>query len=208
MFVRESKRVRNWVGRCHRGQDVHEALAQVAREHGIQSAWVEAIGAFESVELCEYDQAAQAYRPARRIETPTEVLSLKGNLSSLHDQCVAHLHVSLSRESDNGVQLLGGHVQRARVFSLEFRLTSFDDVALVREPDADTGLELWREPGGGGATSQGRAAPRPEPAAAPTSTRRADERLANTPHTMSASPSAPSAAISGVTWAMAAAASA
>ena len=158
MFAKESKRVRHFVGRCERGEDVHAALLALAVEHGIQAGWVRALGALESAELREYDQAAQRYRAPVRFDTPLEVLSLTGNVSSRADQPFVHLHVTLSRETDNGIQLLGGHLESGRVFALEFLVESFDDVALVRERDPATGLDLFVEStrtGGGAARGSG-----------------------------------------------------
>lgn len=237
MFAKESKRVRHFVGRCERGEDVHTALRSLATQHGIQAGWVRGLGAFESVELREYDQAAQVYRPAVRFHAPLEVLSLTGNLASRDDQPFVHLHVTLSRETDNGIQLLGGHLERGRVFALEFHVEAFDDVALVRERDSATGLHLFVEDTRGAV-----AGPRPTPTAAPVSdpiVERARERArapmpveAERPRTApepsrppeparapapvrAAEPTrapepvrvAPPTSASGVTWAMAASAS-
>ncbi|MCA9534782.1 MAG: DUF296 domain-containing protein [Myxococcales bacterium] len=145
MFAKESKRVRHFVGRCERGEDLHAALLALAVENGIQAGWVRGLGALEGAELREYDQDSQRYRAPVRFDTALEVLSLTGNISSRGDQPFVHLHVTLSRETDNGIQLLGGHLERGRVFALEFHVESFDDVALVRERDPATGLHLFVE---------------------------------------------------------------
>ncbi len=233
MFAKESKRVRHFVGRCERGEDVHTALRGLALQHGIQAGWVRALGALEAAELSEYDQATQAYGPARLFHAPLEVLSLTGNIASLGDQPFVNLSVSLARETDNGIQLVGGHLVRGRVFALEFHVESFDDVALVRERDAATGLDLFVESTRGGSQAGRPAASPPTPTREPIIERaparepiieRAPERgrpaaaqaaPVRAPEPMRPEPArapeptrvAPPTSSSGVTWAMAASAS-
>ncbi len=201
MRVQESKSVRHLVGRLERGESVLASLRKLARDEGVKSGWVSGLGAFEWVELAEYDQDAQAYRAPRRFDTPTELLSMTGNLSMKDGEPFAHVHVALSRETDNGIEVIGGHLIRAKVFALELRVDCFDDVSLVRGHDAATGLSLW-----GGTGSAPRSAPRSSPQAeglAPLHLEEPYERA----------PSAAEAASPGelepgkVSWAMAAAAS-
>jgi predicted DNA-binding protein with PD1-like motif len=144
MIVFESTSVRHLVGRLDRGAHIHEALGDLAREHGVSAGWITALGAFEWVELCEYDQRRRLYRPARRFETPCEILSLVGNLSFKDGEPFAHVHATLSRETDNGVSVVGGHLVDGAVFACELRVECYDDLVLGRELDGDTGLALWK----------------------------------------------------------------
>jgi predicted DNA-binding protein with PD1-like motif len=146
MFAKESKRVRHFVGRCERGEDVHTALQSLATQHGIQAGWVRGAGRARVRGAARVRPGRTGVPPARCcFQAPLEVLSLTGNIASRDDQPFVHLHVTLSRETDNGIQLLGGHLERGRVFALEFHVEAFDDVALVRERDAATGLHLFVE---------------------------------------------------------------
>ncbi|MCA9575547.1 MAG: PPC domain-containing DNA-binding protein [Polyangiales bacterium] len=217
MFIRESKRVRHFVGRCERGEDLHVALLRLAVEHGIQAAWVQAVGWLESAELREYDQDERSHRTPTRFDTPLQLLNLSGTISSMDDRPFADLHVTLSRETDNGVQVLGGELARGAVFSVEFRLDAYDDLALVRTADAATGLPSFAASPAGRAHAHerttgpelSRAAVRPavEPVVERAPLRsRDDARRAPDPAPAPPQPSE-SRAPRGVTWAMAASAS-
>lgn len=143
MILFESNSVRHVVGRLERGEWLMESLLALAREKNVTSGWVSGLGALEWVELCEYDQEGQGYQAARRFDTSCEILSLVGNLSFRDGEPFAHVHVTVSRDTDNGVEVLGGHLVDARVFACELRVECWDDLILGREEDAKTGLALW-----------------------------------------------------------------
>ncbi|MFW5875583.1 MAG: PPC domain-containing DNA-binding protein [Myxococcota bacterium] len=160
MIVFESERVSRLVGRLERGQAVPGAFERLARDRDVAAGWIRGLGAFEWVELSEYDQKTQKYRPARRFDTPCEILTLEGNLSMKDGQPFAHLHATVSRETEAGVEVLGGHLVAAQVFACEFSIECYDDVCLERTRDDATGLSLWRagEEGSGEESSEEEAA--------------------------------------------------
>jgi uncharacterized protein len=159
MAVFESTRVRRLVGRLDRGDNLPEALVALARTHEVTAAWVRGLGALEWVELCEYDQHTQRYRPGKRIDRPCELLSLEGNLSMKGGEPFAHVHVTVSWESGDGIAVAGGHLVAAQVFACELSLECYDDLHLAREWDAATGLSLWADEG----ASDGAPSETPEP---------------------------------------------
>lgn len=161
MIVFETQRTRRIVGRLERGEDVLGAVQRLCRDHRVRGGWIRAVGAFEWVELCEYDQRTREYKPALRFDTPCEILSLEGNVSIKDDAPFVHLHATVSRETDNGIQVLGGHLTGGAAFSCELVLDTFDDIDLVRVRDHATGLSLWD------GTQAGRAAPPPGPVGRP-----------------------------------------
>jgi uncharacterized protein len=143
MFVRESSQLRRLVGRLERGDDILRSFADLAERHGVTTGWVSGLGAFEWLELVEYDQVAQRYKSPKRFDTPMEILSLTGNISLKDGAPFVHIHTCVSRETDNGVQVVGGHLIAGRVFACEFSVECHDDLELERSADARTGLALW-----------------------------------------------------------------
>ena len=133
------------MGRLDKGSDVLEGLAEVCRTHQVRAAEVRAVGALEQVVLCEYDQRARQHKAGRRFDAQFEIVSLGGNISERDGKLFVHAKVSLSRERDNGIELVGGQLVSGRVFAVEFVIDVFDDLILRRAPDAQTGLQLWRE---------------------------------------------------------------
>jgi hypothetical protein len=144
-IVAESRLGRRLIGRLERGVDVLEGIAEICRLHHVHTAELRGIGALEQVVLGEYDQRARGPRPPRRFDAAFEVLSLCGNVSEQSGKLHVQARVTLSRERDNGIELLGGALISGRVFALELVIEVFDDVVLRRLPDAQTGLHLWRE---------------------------------------------------------------
>jgi predicted DNA-binding protein with PD1-like motif len=145
MFVAESRRGRRLVGRLDRGVDLLDGLAEVCRLRKVRSAELRACGALEFATVGEYDQRSRVMRAPRRLDTQLELLSLYGNVSEKDGKLVVQARASLSRERDNGIELLGGQLLSGRVFSVEFVIEAFDDLLLRRALDADSGLQLWRE---------------------------------------------------------------
>jgi len=142
VIVFESERARRLVVRVERGEDLRGALEKLATDEAIEAGVVRGIGAFEAVALAEYDQVGREYRPARPIGR-CEVLALEGNLSIADGGATVRLHATVSRETDAGLQVLGGHVEAATAFSLELVVEVFEDLRLTREADPATGLALW-----------------------------------------------------------------
>jgi predicted DNA-binding protein with PD1-like motif len=143
-LVVEARCSRTLIGRVARGQSLQEALSALAREQGLRTAWITAIGAFEHIELTEYNQAEQRYEQAHRFER-CELLSLQGNLSLRDGEPFWHLHATLSLRENGQDVTYGGHVGDGVVFALEFRVECFDEVELRRALDEATGLQLWAE---------------------------------------------------------------
>ena len=158
----EARASRHIVGRIFRGRGLQKALRDLVDEHGLRTAWVHAIGAFEWLELTEYNQAEQRYEEAHRFEG-CELLSMQGNLSERDGEPFWHLHATVSLREGGRDVTYGGHVVDGQVFALELRIDCFDELELRRETDDATGLQLWADAetrtGGAQATATPEAAP-------------------------------------------------
>lgn len=161
----ETHSSRKIVGRVHRGSGLQDAFHKLVEEHGLRSAWVSAIGAFEWIELTEYNQADQCYEEARRFER-CELLSMQGNLSNRDGEPFWHLHATVSLREDGRDVTYGGHLIDGSVFALEFRIDCFDELDLQRAADDATGLQLWVGMERAGAESDGPPGSKPLPAGA------------------------------------------
>ena len=152
MILAESRRGRRLIGRLGRGQELFGAVARMCAERGVRSGEVRAHGMLESCEIAEYDQAARAWKPGRKLGS-VEVLSLTGSVSESGGQLALEAHATLMRDRDSGVEVVGGRLAKARVFSLEMVIECWDDVIVRRGVEGETGLSVWKEAlviGGGG----------------------------------------------------------
>ena len=147
---------RHILGRVPRGAGLQDAFRKLVDEHRLRTAWVSAMGAFEWIELTEYNQAERRYEAPHRFEG-CEILSLQGNLSERDGAPFWHMHVTISLRENGRDVTYGGHVVDGSVFALEFRIDCFDELVLQRANDEATGLQLWTEAtapdSGGGAVS-------------------------------------------------------
>lgn len=140
----EARASQHVVATIHRGSGLRDALADLAVEHGLRTAWVTAIGAFEWIELTEYSQVHRRYEKAHRFER-CELLSMQGNLSERDSEPFWHLHATISLREEGRDVTYGGHVVDGSVFALELRIDRFDEITLRRANDEATGLQLWAE---------------------------------------------------------------
>ena len=140
----ETRTSRQIVGRVLRGSGLQDAFRHLVGEHALRTAWVSAIGAFEWIDLTEYNQADRCYELAHRFER-CELLSMQGNLSEREGEPFWHLHATVSLREGGRDVTYGGHVVDGAVFALEFRIDCFDELELRRANDEATGLQLWTD---------------------------------------------------------------
>lgn len=113
---------------------------------------------------------------ARVFRTPLQLVWASGLLCEEGGKRQLTLSVLASRQRDNGIELLGGVCQTAKVLSCEFVIDAFEDVLLRRELDRGTGLHPLSDafaaaPAAGAGPSaavETPQAPAPAPASAPT----------------------------------------
>ncbi len=143
MFVVESRRTRRLVGRLDRGTDVISALTDLCRKQGVRAAEIRAQGTLEDASLVEVDQRNRTVRAPRRFQSALEILHLYGSAAEEDGKIVVQARVALSRERDNGIELLGGQLVSGRIHSLEFVIDVFEDLVLRRDTDSATGIRGW-----------------------------------------------------------------
>jgi len=142
VFSTEALAERRILARIHRGRRLREALHELVDTHGLKTAWLSALGAFEWIELTEYSQTGRDYEEGHRFET-CELLSMQGNLSERDGAPFWHLHATVSRRERGREVVYGGHVLDGVVFAMELRLECYDHIVLPRLRDEPTGLDLW-----------------------------------------------------------------
>lgn len=138
MDYREVETTREFVCRLEHGADWRGQIEAFAAEEGVDAAFFSGLGAVQDAEIYFYDQAAEVY-DAVTFPEPLEVAACVGNVSLLDGEPFAHTHAVLSRPDGEAV---AGHLNSGTVWAGELHLRTFD-VPLEREPDEETGLDLW-----------------------------------------------------------------
>ena len=122
------------------GDDLYDAIAAYAADHGIAAAWITYLGAVRSASLRYYDQENRDYLDFH-IHEHLEVLSGTGNLSLLDGAPFLHTHAVFG---DSAGRAFGGHVNAGtEVFALEVEIRVLEGDPPRRLPDDCTGLTLW-----------------------------------------------------------------
>jgi predicted DNA-binding protein with PD1-like motif len=179
MSVVESRRTRHLIVQLGRGEELPGALIRALDGAEARAGWVTGSGTLEAAEIVLVDARRTGYAPARRVDTPCDVVSLSGSLARHEGAGHLRLSANLARERDvGGVEVLAGHLVWARVYSLELHVVVFDDVGLVRALDERTGLAALTP-----APAAVAAAPRPAgPPATPPAARVAPEASSMSSH--------------------------
>lgn len=123
-----------------RGARIPDDIVRIAKEEGIQTASVVAIGGVSELALAYFDHKEKSYEE-RRFEEFLEVTSLAGNITLKDGKPFLHAHGNFGRRD---LSVVGGHIMSAVVFPLlEVTLDPTSNTA-IREFDKETGLNLIR----------------------------------------------------------------
>jgi len=142
MNIIEARRARNLLLRVDRGEELPSAVLRALDQAEARAAWIQGIGSLEAAEIALFDQQSRSYGKARRIEGPTDILSLQGNVAVHEGAGFLRMSATLARETDVGVVVFGGELVWARAYAVELHVTAFDDLTLTRSFDERTGLAL------------------------------------------------------------------
>jgi len=100
---------------------------------------IEAIGAFSQVELARFNPDTASYEATLSAQGSFELISLLGNISKLGDAPVLRLECLLSVQGPAGAQLVSGQMRSAKAIACEFVLEIFEDLAIERKLDPESG---------------------------------------------------------------------
>lgn len=100
---------------------------------------IQAIGALSQAEIARFDPDAGDYMTVFSGEGNFDLISLSGNVSRLGDQVVLRLESLMSAMGPAGPQVLSGQLRAGRAASVEFVLEIFEDLAMERRLDSDSG---------------------------------------------------------------------
>jgi predicted DNA-binding protein with PD1-like motif len=130
-----------YVLRILRGEEAVEQILEFCAKEGIDSGWVQGLGAADRTEISYYDLEKKEY-VKKVVEEECELLSLTGNISHADGKLMLHAHVVLGT---NTYGTIGGHLSSMRISGTgEIMITKLDGY-LERELDEDTGLKLLKE---------------------------------------------------------------
>ncbi|MHD0449245.1 PPC domain-containing DNA-binding protein [Staphylococcus cohnii] len=120
------------------GEDIVEAVTDLAREQNGKFGTVSGIGACDDVELNFYNLDTKTYEK-KVIKEPLELISLLGNISHIDEKPFAHLHATFGT---NQYETLSGHLTKAVVSATAEIVITMTNLDINRKHNADIGLNL------------------------------------------------------------------
>lgn len=139
MKFQEATRTRRLVGEVEEDEDVVEAISRLCRDNEVQAGHLRAVGTLSSIELVRFDEESGEYDTVYAGQGAFEVVSLTGNVSRLGEEVALRLEALVSVVGPAGPQFLSGQLRGGRAVSCEFVLEVFEDLAIERRLDADSG---------------------------------------------------------------------
>ena len=121
------------------GEDVVGGLLEFARTHGIEGAWVNALGAIADPELGYYHLDRREY--TRQVfPGEWEITAIVGNLGRFGDDPVLHVHATIGAVD---FTTRGGHLFAGRAGATCEVFLRLLNTRLERKLDPGVGLNLW-----------------------------------------------------------------
>jgi predicted DNA-binding protein with PD1-like motif len=143
LIFQETTRTRRLVGRIEKGEELIETLTELCKEHDVRAGQIQAVGALTQAEIARFDEASGDYETVFSGDGSFELISLSGNVSRLGDEVVLRLEGLLSAKGPVAPQVFSGQLRSGRAASVEFVLEIFEDLAIERRLDSDSGrLEI------------------------------------------------------------------
>ena len=144
IHVQRSERARHLVLQVSEGETIPDCLTPALSTEGVTCGWMRGSGVLADVELRAFDPVIGSLGAARNIEGPLQALLLEGSIGLSNGELQVSLRALLARESDFGLQMLSGEIERARAVSLEMFVTALDGLSLQRTAVDAAGGKTWQ----------------------------------------------------------------
>jgi uncharacterized protein len=129
-----------FVIRLEKGEDILGSIRRLAEASKIQAGVLEGIGSLSKAKLGHYDFTTKKYH-YEVFQEELEILSLAGNISSLEDKPLPHVHVTLGKKD---FTLLGGHLDEGSSANMVELFIRVLPGKIVKSKDVDSGLNLFQ----------------------------------------------------------------
>jgi uncharacterized protein len=131
---------RSFVARLEKGEDILGSIRRLAKAWKIQAGVLEGIGSLSKAKLGHYDFTTKNYH-YEVFQEDLEILSLAGNISSLDDEPLPHVHVTLGKRD---FTVLGGHLEEGSSANMVELFIRVLPGKIVKSKDVNSGLNLFQ----------------------------------------------------------------
>ncbi len=102
---------KRYIIRLEKGEEIIETIKSFCKDKDIKLGIVDGIGAVDYLSIGYFDPKNKEYH-SKEFKEPLEILSLGGNISTMDEDIVLHIHITVSGEN---YMAFGGHLNSAIV---------------------------------------------------------------------------------------------
>lgn len=128
------------IARFDRGEEVHDALRNIALKEDIKLASITAIGATDDFTIGVYKVDDKSYTE-KNFKGIFEILGITGTISTKDSKYYPHLHISVADDEGQG---LGGHLIKAHISVTCEMVIDIIDGWVGRKMDEEIGINLFK----------------------------------------------------------------
>ena len=121
------------------GDLINKSLTEISVKENISNAWINGIGAIDSVEVGYMDVVNKKYQK-RKFNDNYELLSLIGNITIKDGVPFVHTHITFS---DTEYKVFGGHLFDAKITATGEIILTVADSKIDRQFNENVGIHTW-----------------------------------------------------------------
>ena len=121
------------------GDSINKSLTEISVKENISNAWINGIGAIDSVEVGYMDVVNKKYQK-RNFNDNYELISLIGNITIKDGVPFVHTHITFS---DTEYKVFGGHLFDAKITATGEIILTVADSKIDRQFNENVGIHTW-----------------------------------------------------------------
>ena len=121
------------------GDLINKSLTEISVKENISNAWINGIGAIDSVEVGYMDVVNKKYQK-RNFNDNYELISLIGNITMKDGVPFVHTHITFS---DTEYKVFGGHLFDAKITATGEIILTVADSNIDRQFNENVGIHTW-----------------------------------------------------------------
>jgi len=121
------------------GDLINKSLMEISVKENISNAWINGIGAIDSVEVGYMDVVNKKYQK-RNFNDNYKLISLIGNITIKDGVPFVHTHITFS---DTEYKVFGGHLFDAKITATGEIILTVADSKIDRQFNENVGIHTW-----------------------------------------------------------------
>ena len=121
------------------GDLINKSLTEISVKENISNAWINGIGAIDSVEVGYMDVVNKKYQK-RNFNDNYELISLIGNITIKDGVPFVHTHITFS---DTEYKVFGGHLFDAKITATGEIILTVANSKIDRQFNENVGIHTW-----------------------------------------------------------------